>query len=620
MCMRALSWRRWPVIAKIGTIGIIGIIALGIVGYWLQGEMYDTRTEERIEKVGAVTESAVGIAQYFHGLEVAGELTTEEAQQRAVEATEQMRYDDGNYIFIFTDEPKYVSLVTKSEWVGADIKSIRPDVHELLSNLVVTAKGAGGGIGIYDYLWPKPGQEEPAPKTSTIIYFEEWNWVLGTGVYVDDIDVAQGEVRNTIFLVLGIVTALLAAATWFTARSISRRVNRAKQAAAGLAVGETDIELNAHDTGDEVDAMMRAVDDSAEYLRDAAETAERVAAGDLGVEHAPHSEDDTLGKALKAMVGSLREIIGAASQAVSDMGERTGQLVETAQVSADSAVEVASAISTVADGASHEAEITGNLTQAVERIGAQVEEALTAVSDAAEAAATSAESSADGQVRLDEAVESMELITQAFEDVTGRVSELGTHSARIDEIVGMISEIAEQTNLLALNAAIEAARAGEQGRGFAVVATEVKALATQASASSDQIADIIGQMRSLVATTVDATQAGTDLVATGTETVTSVGHAFENLATRIGLITDRFRAVESAARDIGDATGVISDATERLSGLTEANSATSEEVAAAGQEAAASSKQVDDTAQALRDVAPGLSDAIHRFDLQGSAE
>lgn len=617
--MSAFTWRRWPVLAKIGMVGLIGIVGLGLVGFWLQSEMYETRIDERVAKVGAVTESGFGVLDHFHQLELAGELTTEQAQARAVEATESMRYDDGNYMFIFTDQPRYVSLVTKPEWVGAPIEEINPKVHQLLTDLVATAKAANGGIGTFDYDWPKPGAEEDSPKTSTIIYYEPWNWVIGTGVYIDDIDVAQGQIRNIIFGVLAVVAALIGGATFVTARSISRRVVAAKEAAAGLAVGETDIELNAHPAGDEVDAMMRAVTDTTLYLRDAAETAEQVAAGDLTAEHTPYGDDDTLGAALVDMIGSLRNVIGAASQAALEMGDRTKELAETAQVSSDSAAEVAMAISTVADGASHEAEITGNLTIAVKQISEQVEEALAAVAEAAEVAATSAESSQDGQLRLGEAVDSMEQITRAFEDVTGRVSELGTHSAQIDEIVGMISEIAEQTNLLALNAAIEAARAGEQGRGFAVVATEVKALATQASQSSDQIAEIIGKMRSLVGTTVEATQVGTELVATGTETVTSVGHAFEELAKRISSIGDRFTSVQGAAQEIEVATHSISDAAVRLSGLTDANSATSEEVAAAGQEAAASSKQVDDTAQILSGVAAGLAEAIDHFDLRGSS-
>ena len=356
--MKALSWRRWPAIAKIGSVGLIGIIGLGLVGFWLQSEMYDTRMEERIHTVGSVTESALGVVEHFHALEVAGDLTTEEAQASAVESIEAMRYDGGNYIFVFTEEPRYVSLVTKPEWVGQDMKEVNPTVHELLTNLVATAKDANGGIGVYDYDWPKPGAEEDSPKTSTIIFHEPWGWVFGTGVYVDDIGTAQGQVRNVIFAVLGLIVALIAAATWFTGRSISRRVGAAKNAAARLAVGDTDFELDVHPNGDEVDSMIRALDDTTNYLRDAADTAQKVAAGDLSVEHEPHSDADTLGVALTAMMTSLREIIGAASRAALEMGDRTGELVETAQVSADSAVEVASAIATVADGASHEAEIT----------------------------------------------------------------------------------------------------------------------------------------------------------------------------------------------------------------------------------------------------------------------
>ena len=124
-------------------------------------------------------------------------------------------------------------------------------------------------------------------------------------------------------------------------------------------------------------------------------------------------------------------------------------------------------------------------------------------------------------------------IIDSFAVAHETVSELGSHSEKVEEIVDLIRSIAEQTNLLALNAAIEAARAGEAGRGFAVVASEVKTLAEESASSTEQIAAIVGQMRGSVGETINAVETGKARVDEGVGVVESAGNAF---AETLGLV------------------------------------------------------------------------------------
>lgn len=410
-----------------------------------------------------------------------------------------------------------------------------------------------------------------------------------------------------------VIAVLIVAAlgVWF-ASSLGKPINKVASAARRLAHGDTDVEIDVV-RNDELGDMVKTFGDTVGYLAAAAESAERVAAGDLNVEHHPAGDNDTLGYALKTMIDSLRTVVGEARQVASQVDSASSSVAGSSEESAQVAEEVATAISSVAESATSQARISDSLLQAVARINSEVEVAAEAALSVVEASTTARDEASGGLSLIDKAGAAMEAITRAFGDVSDSVTELDGQFVQVEEIVDLIRSIAEQTNLLALNAAIEAARAGELGRGFAVVASEVKSLAEESASSTERIASIVGEMKTGVGTTVQSAADGRLEVENGTSVVTSAGESFRTIASSVDVIDERAHKVEAATKRIGAASGDITSGTEELATLAQNNSAVAEEVAASSEEATATATELGGQAGQLSESSTTLIATLGKF-------
>jgi methyl-accepting chemotaxis protein len=195
---------------------------------------------------------------------------------------------------------------------------------------------------------------------------------------------------------------------------------------------------------------------------------------------------------------------------------------------------------------------------------------------AAELAGTATGSAHEGEVAMAEVVKTMEHLSAA--------------SAKIGEIVTVIDSIAFQTNLLALNAAVEAARAGDQGRGFAVVASEVRALSQRSAVAA-------GEIRELIATSVDGVRAGASNAAGASRKILHVGESIEQVS---NMMSDVSGAADRQGREIDQLSRTI----DQLDRVTQGNT-----------------RMVGswtDRASHLREELQRLAELVHRFRLPGA--
>jgi methyl-accepting chemotaxis protein len=209
----------------------------------------------------------------------------------------------------------------------------------------------------------------------------------------------------------------------------------------------------------------------------------------------------------------------------------------------------------------------------------------------------------------------MEHIHESAANAREAVKKLEVGTARISEIINMISGIADQTNLLALNAAIEAARAGESGRGFAVVADEVRKLAEQSRNSASQIVSVIGEINQDVRTSVEAVEmAGTD-VDGGLSSVDAANRQFSEIAELINQVQGKTSRILSHVDKVTESGREIHASTNKITGTMKQTAIDAESVSATSEEQSAAMEEIAAASNRLLDMSEDLKQNLKKFHL-----
>jgi methyl-accepting chemotaxis protein len=391
--------------------------------------------------VRQVVESAISLLTELDAKVSAGTLSKEDAQKQGKDLLQGFKYDGSNYVWIQAPGALIVMHPTKPEWNGKVMDAYKDSSGQVLfPALEVASKTAEGGF--LDYTFTKPGKDGVFPKVSFVKRFGPWDWIVGSGVYVDDVDKQIQTFKWTALSVILGLCLLLSVVVYRITKRMVRPLN--------------------------------------ELVRD-------LQASDLTRQIKIETEDE-IGEAAKAFNlynAGLREKIlemgGYANRVASGSNE----------------------LSASAEEMSHAVEDIAKVSERLKTSGEEVSAAMRELSENADLVAQHTQAS---QRETKGAVADATRSSEASHGAVKGMSDIQAATSQIVQAIKVIQDIARQTNLLSLNAAIEAAKAGAQGKGFAVVAEEVRKLADRSRQAAKEIEELIQQTQEAVAEGVGSSQ------------------------------------------------------------------------------------------------------------------
>jgi methyl-accepting chemotaxis protein len=524
---------------------ITAVAALGLA-IILAAALFNSRSElrrDRETRIRHVVETAHGVTAHYEAEERGRRLSRGEAQRAALAAVKRLRYEAQEYFFITDLQPAVLMHPIKPELDGKDASDIKdPTGKRLFVEFVNVVKKSGSGF--VPYLWPKPGSDAPVEKLSFVKGFAPWGWLVGSGIYIDD--VAAELRRNALWLggQVALIALLVVAASTLIVRGIARPLRAMTAAMAAVAHGETGTRIPALGQKDEIGAMAEAT----EVFRSNFEAKQLLEREQAAARVEEERRAAALDGAIARFHAQANDLLGAFAAAVGGLNATAEKMTK---IAGDTHAQAAAAATAATQASAN-----------VQTVAAATEEMSTSLGEVTRQIGQSA---SVGTRALGEARHTNE-----------GVEALAGAAQRIGEVVQLISDIASQTNLLALNATIEAARAGEAGKRFAVVASEVKALASQTGKATEEIA-------SQVAAIQEATREAVGSIATigGTiEEMSGIANSVAAAAEQQSATTSEIaRNVQEAAKGTSEVSSAIVAVGRAASG---SGTAAQQVVAAAG--------------------------------------
>ncbi|AYD01041.1 methyl-accepting chemotaxis protein [Neorhizobium sp. NCHU2750] len=570
----AISWRLYCLVA-LSLVILAGSLTFSLF------ESYASSERERKAGLAQMNDTALAVLKKYQALEESGAMSREKAQAEAKGIIGAMRYDNGSGYFWINDmHPTMVMHPVKPEMNGTDLSQNKDTNGKFLFVDFVKIVQAEGK-GFVDYYWPKPGAPEPVEKFSHVAGFAPWGWIVGTGVYVDDLDAMFRKDAVDFGIIFAVGALVLIGGASLVVRSVTGPLFRVQQVLQMIAGGASGVAVPCTEQRNEIGTMARAllvlrdnVEERAALQTREADQQRALAAERSASERVISTAAERQSRAISEL-GQALETLAAGDLSVSlgDIGEDYAKLRQDFNDAVGALNAAIMAISetglVVRDSASDISSATGNLARRTEQQAAALEETAAALDEITATVGTASQRAREARQMVSEtklsASRSGEIVRNAIEAM-GRIE---GSSGRIGQIISVIDEIAFQTNLLALNAGVEAARAGEAGRGFAVVAQEVRELAQRSANAAREIKELIGN-------SVHEVEGGVALVR-------STGDALVEIAALVEKVNAHVETIATAAQEQASGLAEINSSVNHMDQMTQQNAAMVEETTAASQ-------------------------------------
>jgi methyl-accepting chemotaxis protein len=279
----SIAGRLW-LVAGIATASLLAAAASSL-------RVLEARTmEEREAKIRATVETVHGLVAQYGALAESGKMARADAQRAAMEAIRTLRYQGNEYFWINDLQPKVLMHPFKPELEGHDVSDMKdPTGKRLFVSFVETVRAEPGGAGFVPYSWPKPNFTVPVRKLSFVKLYSPWGWIVGSGVYLDDVDATMAAEKRKVLGIAALIAVLLTGASFLVARGVKRTVagicRESARLEGSVREGSLSVRADPASVGREfrsvIEGMNRTADAFVQPIRTTADYVSRMARGDV---------------------------------------------------------------------------------------------------------------------------------------------------------------------------------------------------------------------------------------------------------------------------------------------------------------------------------------------------